>query len=306
MSAPFAWIAISFILGILAESKADIPFLFLVVSALICLVAAILSLNKSRFWRGLSRQRQGKPRASGVVPASDGTGPVPIGINPLNSIFLLLLVFLTGCLSCTLTGTGKNSVEFSTSHIKNFVEKEPVEVIVSGVIDNDPFKKDDGYGGFYSSFLFRLDKVRRNGVWQKVDGTTLVNVSETTVKYEYGDELIAKGEISSVPDPTNPGQFNYARYLARQKVYAVFKVKDERDVLLTGRNKLNPIIKLGFSIRQRLERSIEEHLPPQEAGLLSAMLLGQRQDLDLDLKDTFIQTGTVQVLATQYTKKHIY
>ncbi len=291
MSAPFAWIAVSFILGILAISFVNIPFLFLAISAVICLIAVILSLNKSR--------------ASGASLASAGVGPVLVGINPFNSAFLLLLVFLTGCLCHTLTGTGKNNVEFPPFHIRNFLEEEPSEVVVKGVISNDPCKKEDGYGGFYCSYLFKLDKVRKSGVWQKVSlkgwlrlsGTAMVTVSGAAAEYEYGDELIMKGKISSVPGPTNSGQFDYARYLARQKIYAVFKVKDERNIIAVGKNRLNPIIKFGFSIRQKLSRSIEQYLPREQAGLLSAMLLGRRQDLAGDLKDTFVQTGTVHLLA---------
>jgi len=310
MNAPFAWLAVSFILGILAASKANIPFLFLAVSALICVILSILSLHKPRpdgAGSTFSTQQKNREAGKGEVHPARGRG------SSLNSVFLLLLVFFTGCLSCTLTGTGKNSVEFPSSHIRNFLEEEPVEVVVKGIISNDPCKKEDGYGGFYCSYLFKLNKLRKSGVWLKVplkgwlrlSGTAMVTVSGAATEYEYGDELIMKGEISSVPGSTNPGQFNYARYLARQKVYAVFKVKDERNILVIGKNRLNPIIKFGFSIRRRLSRLIERHLPREQAGLLSAMLLGQRQDLAGDLKDTFVQTGTVQVLATQYTKKHI-
>ena len=52
-----------------------------------------------------------------------------------------------------------------------------------------------------------------------------------------------------------------------------------------------------FNVKQKLHQLTYQHLKPKQAALLSAILLGQRAALSQNIKDSFIQTGTIHILA---------
>ena len=65
----------------------------------------------------------------------------------------------------------------------------------------------------------------------------------------------------------------------------------------------NPVLAAVFRLRQRWVRLIQEYFEPQDAGLLLALLLGERAEIDENLKEAFQTTGTIHLVPTQMGRK---
>ena len=63
------------------------------------------------------------------------------------------------------------------------------------------------------------------------------------------------------------------------------------------RKEGNPVWLGMLRFRQRLRRQVESDLPPTEASLLEALLLGWRTDLPEGLKTAFMRTGTFHIVS---------
>ncbi|HBH17818.1 MAG TPA: hypothetical protein DDX14_02515, partial [Cyanobacteria bacterium UBA9579] len=75
--------------------------------------------------------------------------------------------------------------------------------------------KDDG--GYKAKFEFEVNSIKKNDSdWQPIKAKTLVTVFDKKRKFQdiyIGDVLEIKGYVRPPIKATNPGQFNYAKYL---------------------------------------------------------------------------------------------
>jgi len=61
--------------------------------------------------------------------------------------------------------------------------------------------------------------------------------------------------------------------------------------------KGNIFVKAGLSIRERIVNVINQSLPPQQAGLLSGMLIGYREGLSEEVEEAFSNSGLTHLMA---------
>ncbi len=139
--------------------------------------------------------------------------------------------------------------------------------------------------------------------WQPHDARLLIYahpppelVAERELPYfRYGDGVALTGTLQR-PEPIE--KFDYPAYLESQGIYAVFwaqaaVVSDTgagEKVSIAARNVV-------FDLRRALGRSLEQSLPPTEAALARALLLGLRGQLPDTVVENFRQSGTSHLLA---------
>jgi competence protein ComEC len=138
--------------------------------------------------------------------------------------------------------------------------------------------------------------VGREAPWQPLHGRLRVTVYSPRQLVRYGDEVLVEGEWSTVPAPGNPGQYDWRASLARKRIHGLVRVRPFDGLVVLRRGQGNPVLAVVFRLRQRWVRLIEAHFGPQEAGLLLALLLGERAEIGEDLKRAFIETGTIHLL----------
>ncbi len=143
--------------------------------------------------------------------------------------------------------------------------------------------------------LLKLKAVKRGQIWEQETATVLI--------YHQAIEPLIPGQILLVqksPDqiaaPKNPAEFDYRNYLARRGIqYRQFIGSDF--MLLDSFPKLsNDFILIRF--RNRLVKLIEDKIPDVASQQIAlAILLGQKQSLDRDLRDGYVQAGVMHILA---------
>ncbi|NOY06224.1 MAG: ComEC family competence protein [Chlorobi bacterium] len=112
----------------------------------------------------------------------------------------------------------------------------------------------------------------------------------------YGDTLLLTGRLRTARGARNPGEFDFRKYLERHGTVYRFSVSGKG---LRGHHPYH-----GFSVnralnllRNGIKNWIGRFYPKDTAPILSALLLGLRNELDPEINEAFISTGVIHVLA---------
>lgn len=108
-----------------------------------------------------------------------------------------------------------------------------------------------------------------------------------------GTYIFIRGKIQMFERKRNPGEFDEALYYARQRIYGrvqcekVLEVSGESNVLMEG------LYQFKESWKSRLIGCIGE----KNGGILAAMILGEKSEMDTDVKELYQNSGISHVLA---------
>ncbi len=117
-----------------------------------------------------------------------------------------------------------------------------------------------------------------------------------TVPVSYGDIARVTGELETPENfMTDAGkEFNYERYLANQDIYFIIK-NAEIEVLSHGHG--NYVKSLLFKLRDVFIRNINKVIGKGQSDLANGLILGVRGGFSNELRDKFISTGTIHIVA---------
>jgi competence protein ComEC len=121
-------------------------------------------------------------------------------------------------------------------------------------------------------------------------------VTDENLTLSYGDKIAFQGRLQKPLGKRNPGGFDYKLYLkAKGMVAQVYSTQEK--VQLTDENKGNVLVKSGIVVRNRVVQIVEDYLPPQGAGLLNGILLGQTEGLSYEEREAFRRAGLSHIMA---------
>lgn len=108
-----------------------------------------------------------------------------------------------------------------------------------------------------------------------------------------GNTILLEGNLSSFSLPGNPGQFNEYLYYKQQNIdFRMFAKKCQ--MISSDYNKYKHFLSC---VRERFFYAIKEALPEKEAGIIGAMILGEKSLLSEDTKNLYQQCGISHLLA---------
>lgn len=207
-------------------------------------------------------------------------------------ISLYLAIFFLGIVCY------QNSVRLPPDHIRNLLSDEPGKVFLKGVIIDDPVTTATFYKSDKTTFTVSSEAVKEDAGWRKVSGQVRVDsYADTAAPFSAGDSVMLEGLIMGPVSLKNPGLFDYSRYLGIKGIYAFLKVGKGCLVKIADRASPGLAAKPAYKLRNWIRGSIERYFPAYYGGFLKAILIGDRSDLGYALKDDFIKTGTVHILA---------
>jgi len=113
------------------------------------------------------------------------------------------------------------------------------------------------------------------------------------LRIDYGDELRLYGRVER---PERLDGFDYREYLLQRRVWGTVGVWSRRELKLVARSRGNPLMALGYRVRERIFEFADRHIPRQ-AGLFKALLFGERGYLEEEIEEEFRDAGVAHVLA---------
>ncbi len=227
----------------------------------------------------------------------------------LRSVACIALVTLAGM---TYHHCRYNS--FPSNSIINYAESEKTLIKIEGKIIQPPLKK--VYSNTYpfnsyqgrekrresAVFFLKANKILTASEEHKVCGNLKVSVYNTEKsdkKLRYGDEVEIVGKMFLPSRQTNPGQFDYRKYLLQSSIraQAILSVKGMRNIKVKAGDKGNRILKFVYSLKDELRRTIYTLTPENDAPVIASLLLGERSNVPYHTLESFINTGTIHFLA---------
>jgi competence protein ComEC len=111
----------------------------------------------------------------------------------------------------------------------------------------------------------------------------------------YGDEVRGTFRLRQPRRFDNPGGFDYPAYLATQGIFLEGWARESVETVSASRG--SPVFALIFRLRALLLRRLDAAMPPRQAGLLKAVVLGDRSGLSPEMNQAFLDSGTYHILA---------
>ena len=151
----------------------------------------------------------------------------------------------------------------------------------------------------YFLFEANVEKLFFNDSVSTVTGNVNLYVKKDSSfqMLRYGDVIWVKDRPFPIPPPGNPNEFNYSAYMALHHIHDQQFI-DTKQLKLLNHNPRFEILALGYDIRAFFQQKIDQHIQGrQEAAVLSALLLGNKDYLDDRITYAFASAGAMHVLA---------
>jgi len=171
-----------------------------------------------------------------------------------------------------------------------FLKKQPVTV--TGEVDSE-VRTRAGISGTRVGFELAIRAIEVNGQWQPSRGRVWVRLyKEHPIRYR--QSVVLSGRLVRPYEFKPASRFSYRQYLRRNGIHYILSVKKDAKVnIVQSASGLMPVV---LGVRRWLSGLLTSYLSPSEAGLMQALLLGERTNMSDYVRDLFARTGTAHVL----------
>lgn len=144
---------------------------------------------------------------------------------------------------------------------------------------------------FEAEILFAGDSAERKG-----RALLYFRSGEKARKLAYGDVVTVRARLERIEQPHNPEAFNYAGYMRRRGVCFTGFVREEGFEKM-GHSPESRILEIANETRRRCVSLYESAgMTGDELGILKAILLGDDDTLDSNLKKSYSSAGVSHIL----------
>ena len=206
--------------------------------------------------------------------------------RPLFMACLCLVIAITIMKILTGAGTGGDAVlppDGSPVRITGRIDTRTSEVIILQCISL--IHEDQTYS--YSGKLqCELDNMK----------TAMITAGAVTGEEEslkIGQQIILEGTFSHFATATNPGEFDAQRYYAAKGIGGRVR---KSQILAVG-EKYSFLKEKLYGFRQVLHDRLAEVFPAKEASVMQTLLLGEKEELDAEVKALYQKNGIAHILS---------
>ncbi len=205
--------------------------------------------------------------------------------RPFVGIFIVF--FIIGCFSV---------MKENTSFITEKQAKGQIEGVVFDIVEKtnttqlhlkDCIFREDVDGKIYKVGNILVTYSKKSS--QKQNQSECIQIETIQI----GNKIKVNGSLESFQLPRNPGQFNERFYYQSRNYY--YKFWGEEIVILD--NSVSIISEILRTVREKLALVYDNHLPSKEAGVVKAMVLGEKSGLLEEIKTLYQQNGIGHLMA---------
>ncbi|GAA4450594.1 ComEC/Rec2 family competence protein [Nibrella saemangeumensis] len=143
-----------------------------------------------------------------------------------------------------------------------------------------------------------LRRGRVGGTYQPVSGRVIVYLDKSGIPLpQYGERWLVEGTPRLIDPPLNPGEFNYQRFLSYKGIYhQQYLRQPQRQVL--GVAPPNRLVGLANAVNLFADSLFTRQVGSRsEYGIINAMILGVRDDVDPEQYRAYAASGAVHILS---------
>ena len=187
----------------------------------------------------------------------------------------------------------RNPARQLAQHLGN----DEITITGSGVVNSVPAETISSNGKARSQFQIKNARLDLNEIALTSPLSVLVNWPNTQPKI--GDRIQFEGNLKNLTKPRNPGEFDYAGWLARQQIFSQVSVPVAKNAHLVETDSHWNARRLANETKLALANIITRDITqsPIEAGIISAMMLGAKDDTPDATLELFMKTGTFHLFS---------
>ncbi|MFH2046309.1 MAG: DNA internalization-related competence protein ComEC/Rec2 [Pseudomonadota bacterium] len=207
-------------------------------------------------------------------------------IRKKSAVFLPIILFIfLGYLSIQPWLCDK----ISPSNISYYADSAPINI--SGRVIENPEIKNNRL-----SFVLLAKQIEDKGNNFPVSGKINVKVFKSLPDISAGDSVWFKSRIRSIRNFNNPGGFDYKRYMSFKGISGIAYVSGDK-IRIEKEEKNITGTQLIENARKKFSVLIDNTVPAAEAGVLKALIIGDKSFISKKIREDFNRTGTSHVLA---------
>lgn len=128
-------------------------------------------------------------------------------------------------------------------------------------------------------------------------GKVQLTIKSKDIPYALHDKLSIKGKLLAIESIKHPGEFNYKNYLINKRIHHQLIV-DSIDVNLLEHSQTVSILKISYSIRNKLLEILRGNIKDEDSyEMAAALLLGERAEIDQEIMKSYTDTGTIHIIS---------
>ena len=195
-----------------------------------------------------------------------------------------------------LTGAVLVTLDTAEKHL-NIPRHSTVEGEVCGVVADIEYKNDKEYlylkdVEFLSEELRDFKEIKSSSFLCRKMGMVCALDGEAAEVF-IGSKVCIRGKINVYDRATNPGEFDSRRYyISKGYLFNAYSCE-----LISSNHKRKAAADFSYRIGESVGKLIDHSLNEKDAGLLKAVLLADKTDLDKDIKDLYKDAGAGHLLA---------
>ncbi|MGB5943836.1 MAG: ComEC/Rec2 family competence protein [Leeuwenhoekiella sp.] len=206
---------------------------------------------------------------------------VPVSLILASSLFLIIGLFFSF----------SRLPENQPDHFQNFQEyfeiKTPLQLQITEVLrPND----------YASRYYAEIHSTKNQKIRGKVILTVSKDSSDTEKQLPVDTQIYLSTTLEKLPKLNHPYQFDYSGYLRKQDVFGQIHAQPSEILILT--TDVYTLKGQAYRIRSQIISKLKPfEFAADEWAVVNALLLGQRNELDDSLRQSYIDAGLIHILA---------
>jgi len=179
--------------------------------------------------------------------------------------------------------------EFPSNHVIHFMDTHAWKI--TGVIVTSDVKNFNR-----QKCILRIEFLEDKGEAFAVKGRIRLTVSGDTPNLSTGDRIGFLARIKSIRNFSNPGGFDYQRYMAFKKVWGSAYVSADK-LTIIEKNAHKGVWAIISDARHLMSDLIDQVGDKEQQGVLKALIVGDRSAISPELRTSFNRVGAGHLLA---------
>jgi competence protein ComEC len=150
--------------------------------------------------------------------------------------------------------------------------------------------------GLQTRLIVDAVALRDGALWRAASGRTEVSIEGSLHDVQAGDRLRIFGQLEAPLPAGNPGEFDTALYDRSKRELGMIHVKLPGCVTVIEPGSQWSVTRWINELRSSGDRLLWSYLSRERAGMAAAVLLGEREQVDHETNEAFLETGTIHIL----------
>lgn len=172
------------------------------------------------------------------------------------------------------------------------------DIKITGCVNEIRLIKNDNFDFIISADTFKTTQkfiTTRTKILCRLYGDSKSEAERLYNKLSVGNKLWVAGKLKSLPKAGNPGEYDYSAQLKSRGISGTMNIYKTNDLKIRcGTRTAGDYL---FKARKLIDNKIRDLHTRQGSALLRGLLLADRSIIDIELKEDFINSGVVHLLA---------